>query len=312
MKAPQTAAIAFDSYVGKTTRADDATLVNLKAITVYGYIGDETPARIFDGTIVSNASGDWTYSPLQYWTAGKNYFFTAVASPSIQGNSEYSYAWAETLAPATEGFYGSGTISMDNSKAGGNEDVVYAYATASTPNEIVSAPSRVKFAFRHAMSRVKFTFKNMMGSEAYSVKIHNLKINNAASNGSLVLGAEKPEWTSAGSTELGFRSSYFVPTTAVAVNSGVVSSGTKFLIPEEKALSISFQVDLIVNGVTIETYTHSERILPSVAFQNGYSYNFVAELNPENINPEQELYPILFMVESIDEWKDDTETKVTL
>ncbi len=169
VKAPEAAPIGFDSYIGKVTRADDATLANVNAISVYGYIGDAGTPKIFDGTIVSKTSGDWTYTPLQYWTAGKNYFFTALASQVSAGNSHYGYTWATDLTTETAGFNGNGTVSFENTqdKASGNEDLLYASATATTPAEITTAPSRVQFAFRHALSRVKFSFKNGMGSDSY-------------------------------------------------------------------------------------------------------------------------------------------------
>ncbi len=314
VKAPEAAPIGFDSYIGKVTRADDATLANVNAISVYGYIGDAGTPKIFDGTIVSKTSGDWTYTPLQYWTAGKNYFFTALASQVSAGNSHYGYTWATDLTTETAGFNGNGTVSFENTqdKASGNEDLLYASATATTPAEITTAPSRVQFAFRHALSRVKFSFKNGMGSDSYSIKIHDVKINNTAATGTLALGTANPVWEASGSAVLTLRPNYFIPANAIAGNTGVVASGTKFIIPETKALSVSFEVDLIVNGTTIETYSHSERILPQVEFKNGYSYNFVAEINAQNIDPSQELYPILFSVQSIDEWTDAPVTDVNL
>lgn len=315
VQAPEATAIGFDSYIGKTTRAEDATMSNVTWITVYGYLGDAGTPKLFDGQIVSNTSGRWSYEPLQYWTASKNYFFTALASQVARGNNRYSYTWAETLPTATAGFNGIGTIGFDNSKAEGNEDLLYASATAMTPATITGEdPGTVQFSFKHALSRVKFTFKNMMGSDAYSIKIHDLTIDNAAATGSLVLGAESPTWTSAGLTPLTMRAEFFTPTSGTAANAASVASGTKFIIPEEKALSISFKVDLMVNGSVIETYSHSGRALPSVVFKNGFSYNFVAEINTTNIDPDQDLFPIQFNVAEIEDWKDTdpVDTPVTL
>lgn len=312
VKAPESAPIAFDSYIGKVTRATDATLGNVNTITVYGYLGD-SKVKLFDGTKVSNASGDWTYSPLQYWTAGKDYFFTAVSSPVVEGNTHYGYEWSETLPDATAGFCGTGTITLDNSGAAGNEDLIYSYATATTPNPMTAQPARVQFAFKHALSRVKFTFANAMGSNSYSIKVHSLTINNSAANGSLVLGTETPQWTAEGSTVLNLRDALFTPSDQIAANAASVASGTKFIIPEnEKSLTISFQVDLNVNGVLLETYSHNNVTLPAISFQNGYSYNFVAELNPQNIDPEQELFPIEFTVTSVEGWTENGDTSVTL
>lgn len=305
VQAPEATPIGFDSYIGKTTRADDATLSNVKNITVYGYLGDAGAPKLFDGQIVSNTSDMWEYSPLQYWTAGKNYLFTAVASPASSGDNHYSYAWDDDRPTAIENFYGSGTIGFDNSRASGNEDLIYAFKTATTQSPLNEAPGKVSFSFKHALSRVKFTFKNAMASDAYSIKVYDLKINNAAATGSLVLGAEKPVWTVAGSTALE------LPATGTAANTKYVASGKKFIIPETKALSISFKIDLIVSGNVIGTYSHIKRVLPSVEFQNGYSYNFVAEITPKNIDPNKELFPILFNVTEVEGWKDAADTPVT-
>lgn len=311
VKAPEASPIGFNSYIGKTTRADDATLSNVSFITVYGYLGDAGAPKLFDGQIVTKSSGTWEYTPLQYWTAGKNYLFTAVASQMPQGNNHYSYVWDDARPTSTTSFYGSGTIGFDNSLSLGNEDLLYAYNTAITPDPLTAQPERVPFAFKHALSRVKFTFKNAMASDAYSIKVYDLTIDNAAATGNLVLGAENPSWTVAGSTSLTLRPAYFNPNTGLASNNNSVASGTKFIIPETKALTISFKIDLIVAGNVVETYSHSERVLPSVEFQNGFSYNFVAEITPENIDPDQDLFPILFNVTEVEEWTENSDTPVT-
>lgn len=312
VQAPEATPIGFDSYIGKTTRANDATLLNVKNITVYGYLGEAGAPKLFDGQIVSNTSDMWEYSPLQYWTAGKNYLFTAVASPASSGNNNhYSYAWDDARPTVIENFYGSGTIGFDNSRASGNEDLIYAFKTATTRSPLNEAPGKVSFSFKHALSRVKFTFKNAMASDAYSIKVYDLNINNAAATGSLKLGKENPKWTTDGTTSLVLRPDYFVPKSGEAANNSQVASGKKFIIPETKALSISFKIDLIVSGNVIGTYSHIERVLPSVEFQNGYSYNFVAEITPKNIDPNKELFPILFDVTEVEGWKDAADTTVT-
>lgn len=312
---PQQAAIGFDNYVSKTSRATDASTNSLLSMRVFGYIGDATPVKIFDNTPVSrpNISSEWSYSPLQYWIAGKTYFFTAIASPVTEGNHEYSYTWADALPTDAATFNGAGTISFNNAEAAGNEDVVYASATKTTPATITSDPGKVGFSFKHALSRLKFTFVNQMGSDAYSVKVYNLTINNATSTADLVLGSETPTWSNhANTTTLTMRPDYFIPTNQTAANSAKVASGTKFIIPGTSTLKISFTVDLIVNGSVLATYNHVDQELPETTFQNGYSYNFVAALTPNNIDPENEMFPILFDVISVDGWEENGDTDVTL
>lgn len=318
ISAPAPSAIGFENYVARTSRATDATLEYLKSMYVYGYIGDATPIKIFDGQLVSKGTttSDWTYTPLQYWTAGKSYFFTALSSPiETEGNSHFSYEWAGTLPVDPANFYGSGTISFNNGETGaqGNEDVVYAYATKTTPDPLTASPGLVQFVFKHALSRVKFTFTNAMGSNAYSIKVYNLTINNAVQQANLVLGTENPEWSGhAGSASLTLRPSYFNPLNQTVINGGQVTSGTKFIIPGTAALKISFAVDLIVNGSTLETYNHVDVLLPETTFQNGHSYNFVAVINPANIDPENEMFPIEFTVQSVNDWIEDGNVDVEL
>ena len=319
ISSPEGAPIGFDSFIGKTTRATDASIESLKQITVYGYIGDATPAKIFDGEDIEFKNNKWEYSPVQYWTAGKNYFFTAVSSPLLntQGSSHFRFAWTpdNQLPIETTNYYGQGTISFNNASDGGsagNEDVVYAYATKITPSPLTTTPGIVGFAFKHALSRVQFTFKNAMGSDAYTIKVHDLTINNAAATGTLTLGSEKPTWKQAGSTSLELRKAYFKPTTQEADNGKSVVSGTKFIIPGTNTLNITFSVDLIVNGSTLATYTHSAKALPETTFVNGHSYNFVADITPKNLDPAQDMFPIEFNVTSVEDWKTETDITVTL
>lgn len=311
-------AIGFDSYVGKTTRATDASMESLTEIYVYGYIADATPLKIFNDQHVTKSGTEWTYSPVQYWAAGKSYFFTAIASPLGEGNTQYAYNWAADadLPTTTEGFCGTGTISFNNDadKAKGNEDLVYAYATTVTADPLTASPGKVQFAFKHALSRVKFTFTNAMGSDSYSIKVYDLQINNSAAQASLTLGAENPVWTGhTSAATLVLRNNLFNPSSQTALNTANVVSGTKFIIPEsEKALSITFKVDLMINGTLIDTYNHSEVMLPATTFQNGHSYNFIAELNPQNIDPDQQMFPIEFNVQSVAGWEEDPNIPVTL
>lgn len=315
---PRQSAIGFDSFVNKTTRATDATNANLTRMTVYGYIGDADPVINFNGTIVSRTdkSAPWTYNPVQYWTAEKNYFFTTLSSPVLEGNSHYTYSWSENLPTETDGFFGTGTIMFDNTAptgASGNEDLVYAYATKTTPAEITSDPGLVEFTFKHALSRVKFTFNNVMGSNAYAIKVYDLTINNATATASLALGAEKPVWANhTNTTVLTMRNELFAPQDQIAINTKSVVSGTKFVIPGQNTLNITFKVDLMLtNGTILSTYNHIKKELPATEFQNGHSYNFVADLNPQNIDPENEMFPIEFTVIDVEDWIEEADIPVT-
>lgn len=69
--AQNTKAIGFSSFIDKSTRATDTDITNLGAIEVYGWRDD---AQIFNAQAVTvDATGNGTYSPLQYWEPGYTY-----------------------------------------------------------------------------------------------------------------------------------------------------------------------------------------------------------------------------------------------
>ena len=47
--------------------------------------------------------------------------------------------------------------------------------------------------------------------------------------------------------------------------------------------------------------------MPEVAMQPGFSYNFVAKINADNINPDEKLYPIEFDVTAVNGFQDADE-----
>ena len=57
VESPAKAPIGFDSFIGKTTRADDATLGNVKSITVYGYTAPSFQTQPETGLTVRFSTG---------------------------------------------------------------------------------------------------------------------------------------------------------------------------------------------------------------------------------------------------------------
>jgi hypothetical protein len=51
------------------------------------------------------------------------------------------------------------------------------------------------------------------------------------------------------------------------------------------------------------TYSH-EVTLSGAEFVAGTSYNLIAELNAKNVNPENEIEPIVFAVNEVETWVD--------
>lgn len=302
VEAPKGNAIGFKTMTDKNSgrAAPELTTANLKQFKVWGYAAD---GLIFNGQVVNANDGTCNYSPVQYWEANKAYAFTAVGSDLESGTTaEY------TVAAATAGQEGFGSVAFDNATAKGNEDVAWAAKNVAAMTDLTNVPV-VDLAFKHALARVKFTFENGMGSTAYNLTISNVQIDNAASTGTMTL----PAATWALGTET-FALGFEAPAASIA-NGAKDATGYQYIIPGgTQALTISFDVTVEVNGVET-TYHHNNvaiALAGNAAYENGNSYNFTATITPKNVDPDNEMQPIVFSA-SVDAWTTpDTENEVTV
>lgn len=291
LSTPPTGAIEFGNlFVNNSTRATDLTDTNLEDFRVYGFMG--APAGVlFDGEIVSNTAGVWTYNNLQYWTANQNYWFSAVA-PATGAN----WTFVQTVTEAAE-YNGGGTITFDNAAANGSQDLLYAWS-GKVVCETPSTMKKVGLTFDHLLSRVMFTFQNDLKHPNARIVVKNVKINDAYAEGSIDLTKANAAW------------SVTKPTLALAfsdaqgridINTGK-STGTNYLIPANYAYNLTFTVELWQSEQLAATYEHTVT-MPAVDMKRGFSYNFVAKLNADNINPDEKLYPIEFDVTAVNGWE---------
>ena len=177
--AQNTKAIGFSSFIDKSTRATDTDITNLGAIEVYGWRDD---AQIFNAQAVTvDATGNGTYSPLQYWEPGYTYAFEAIAPKSGENGV--------TFAAAKDG----GTITFVSDS---ETDLLYSKAAdKTTDQEITTDPGKVGFTFKHLLSRVKFTFKNTFPANAAAkISVKDVKITNAYQNGTITPAEENAVW----------------------------------------------------------------------------------------------------------------------
>lgn len=293
-------AIGFSSFVDKSTRATDVTLANLNSMEVYGWRGDD---KIFDAQQVTVAqSGEGTYSPLKYWEANYIYNFEAIAPKADEKGVQF--AAAKT----------GGTITFANDA---QTDLIYAKATQKEmPEKITDDPGEVNFTFQHQLARVKFTFKNTFPSNAAAkISVNDVKITNAYKNGTITPAATEAKWNVTNVTnntfEVSFANSATKAPTNLKASTGVGETDHMYLIPtaKEESYEVTFTVTLDQNGVTTD-YKHSVTI--NTTQLRGMSYNYVAEINENNINPDpnSQLFPIKFKA-SVEEWGDfkDNENK---
>lgn len=275
-------AIGFSSFVDKSTRgaADDVTIANLKSIEVYGWRGD---AQIFNKQQVTVAeNGEGTYSPLQYWEANYAYAFEAIAPKAGEKGVQFEAAKA------------GGKITFENNAT---TDLLYANTTATMPEKITAAPEKVNFTFKHQLARVKFTFKNTFPANAAAkISVKDVTITNAYKNGTITPAATDAKWTATNPIlSVSFANMANGGPTNLVANTGVGATDHMYLIPtaKQESYKVTFTVTLKQNGATTD-YKHSVTI--NTTQLRGMSYNYVAEINENNINPDpnSQLYPIEF------------------
>lgn len=269
-------AIGFSSFVDKSTRgaANDVTLESLENIEVYGWRGDN---QIFNAQQVNAKTG--AYSPIQYWEAGYTYNFEAIAPK----NGEKGVTFAANV--------NGGTITFENDAV---TDLLYAKASPLTTAKKLTAPDKVNFNFSHELARVKFTFKNTFPENAAAkISVKDVKITNAYLNGTITPAAENATWNATNQTlAVNFESTNV---TDLAAAKGVGTTDHMYLIPtaKEESYIVEFTVTLDQNGATTD-YHHVVTI--KTTQKQGKSYNYVAEINQNNINPnpDEQLFPIEF------------------
>ena len=306
LETPKGAAIAFDNaFVNNSTRvATDITVGNLKDFGVYGSVVNNQGQQglIFKNQEVKKNGNAYSYSPAQYWIADAQYDFVAIAPYT---DAKWSYATTDAK---------KGTISFDNAEAQGEQDLLFAYTKpAKTEATITTAPAKVGFTFGHLLSKVAFTFKNIFTDGKISLKVYDVKINNTAASGSVavangVVGA----WESTNTNNDYIRA--FGPATADTVaeiaNNGTLTTEHFYLIPVQREYNVSFKVDIYQAGVKLDTYTHN--ITTTIKLDKGKSYSLSANLAPNNVNPNSQLFPIEFQVDAVTGWTQATQDIVSV
>lgn len=302
--APQGAAIAFENaFVDNATKAaTDLTASNLNDFSVYGSVeANDTEGMIFTNQKVAKNGNAYTYSPVQYWIANAQYYFAAFA-PYTSAAWTYAPAVKDGAENATAAY--TGTLTFDNESAKASQDLLYAYVKPDvTPTSIISQPDPVKFTFTHKLSKVAFKFTNAFAEGSnITLKVYDVKINNAAGEGSLpITDGTDGTWT-ADAENNSFEITYG-PTvdnaTDIAIDKDFVTDHY-YLIPVTREYKITFSVDLYQAGVKVATYPHE--VSTNIALSKGSSYSLNATLNEKTVNPDSQLFPIEFAVEEIDDW----------
>ena len=302
LETPKGAAIAFDNaFVNNSTRATDITKATLNDFGVYGSVVNNQGQQglIFKNQKVEKSGNAYSYSPAQYWIADAQYDFVAIAPYT---DAKWSYATTDAK---------KGTLSFNNAEAQGEQDLLFAYTKpAKTAATITAAPAKVGFTFSHILSKVAFTFKNIFTDGKISLKVYDVKINNTAASGSVavandVVGA----WEGTNDYIRAFGPAT-ADTVAEIANNGTLTTEHFYLIPVQREYNVSFKVDIYQAGVKLDTYTHN--ITTTINLEKGKSYSLSANLAPNNVNPNSQLFPIEFQVDAVTGWTQATQDIVSV
>lgn len=311
LETPKGAAIAFDNaFVNNSTRiATDITVDNLQDFGVYGSVVNNQGQQglIFNNQEVEKSGNAYSYSPAQYWIADAQYDFVAIA-PYQENGDDKTPTW--TYVPTVNTVAQTGTLTFYNYRAAAEQDLLFASETAvETPASITSAPDAVSFTFNHLLSRVLFTFKNTFTDGKITLKVYDVKITNTAASGSVaVANGVVGEWEGTNDYIRAFGPAT-ADTVAEIANNGTLTTEYFYLIPVQREYKVSFKVDIYQAGVKLDTYTHN--ITTTINLEKGKSYSLSANLAPNNVNPNSQLYPIEFQVNKITDWTTATQDIVS-
>lgn len=277
-------AIGFKTFVNNSTRtANDATADNLAGFKVWGLMnkGNSTGTP-FVGKEVTKANGAWSYQTPVYWEKGYAYSFVALAP-----NDVYTFT-----APTVINTWGS--LTFEN--GAGETDLIYAAAKQETV-AANTCPQAVNMTFNHMLSRVRFQFENGM-ADGSVLTVSNVKINDACTSGTATLAEQLAglRWApgqGTGALEFG--------NAAEMEKDAKEATAHKYMIPATKDYKLSFTVTRVHHGVT-DVYNHNNVNLQGLTFEPGKSYQLTAKFTAENINPNEELCPIVFTA-TVNPWE---------
>lgn len=303
----QQKAIGFsNAFVNNGTRSivdPSFTTETLEDFAVYGFT---QAGQIFKGDKVykgGSASTGWSYDVLQYWVPGNTYTFGAIAPHSVATNVS-DVALPENAKKVEM------TVAFTNTDAD-QVDLLHAEPAQIAGTEVTETyKTPVSMTFRHQLSKVKFSFENAVG-EGYNVKVSNIKIMNAYTNGTLTVAANGNTWSAQANNTLGLDFGNVVADDATADEAAVIANAAtlesyneKLMIPMDATATytVTFTAELYQGNVLLGSYNHEVKI-ENVEFKLGYCYDFKASLTHENIT-DKPLNPIEFDVTNVEDWNE--------
>lgn len=293
---PESAAIGFgNTFVGNATRVG-ITDADIKEFFVFGGNnngGTQSYTNEFDNVSVKLSGSDWTYTDLRYWTDGLTYVFNAYAPALPEG----------TVASVDTD--GNGVNFTDFVATDGSVDLIEAQSV--TKSDVTpSSAGTVDFTFSHILSMIKLTFESEF-SDNVKLTVSDIVVKAVPNKASYTGGA----WGTMDAQTV----DYAMGKVENLINNADDNnkSGEEIIvIPQhfDTGFTVEFKVKaeyadgtgVIVDGTKTLTAT-----LPVKDWAKGNRYNYVAKLNINNIDPDNQHYPIEFGDPTVNAWTNYTE-----
>lgn len=303
----QQKAIGFsNAFVNNGTRSIVDPSFITKTLEDFAVYGFTQAGQIFKGDKVykgGSASTEWSYDVLQYWVPGNTYTFGAIAPHSVATNVS-DVALPENAKKVEM------TVAFTNTDAD-QVDLLHAEPAQIAGTEVTETyKTPVSMTFRHQLSKVKFSFENAVG-KGYNVKVSNIKIMDAYTNGTLTVAANGNTWSAQANNTLGLDFGNVVADDATADEAAVIANAAtlesyneKLMIPMDATATytVTFTAELYQGDVLLGSYNHEVKI-ENVEFKLGYCYDFKASLTHENIT-NKPLNLIEFDVTNVEDWNE--------
>ena len=269
----------------KATRVDPSlTTDNLQGFNVWAWMDSEA-GNVLTAEDVERMGDGWGYVNTAYWLPGHMYSFAAVA-PMDSANWEYQFNGADNGE--------DNTIKFEN--IDGTEDLIYAFNTRSTVGDAVGKDyAALDLTFNHLLSKTKFTFVNGFATDNVTVQVKDVKM---TAKSAATYSIKDAAWGEVAGDVI----------TLAYGDTEVIAAGGKCVVADERltipaAAATSYEITYTIQvwyganpGFAGEGLTKTTT-LTGWEFEQGKSYNFVAEITPESLNLDEIEFTVV-----VNEW----------
>ena len=305
---PDSRAISFDNFV---TNAVKAPIDQNEDLTTFFVYGGYTSNEVFNNVPVTVAwdgeTSTCTYTPAKYWTQGQTYLFAAYSdgNEKIENNVTFDQ--------------GKGHLRIsDYTVDAADDDLIYGYADNGGTGYTYDGATPmdpVPFDFKHILSKVTFQFSKAADLNGTELTINNfsveLKTTGTFTGADLSGAIQYPlsTWNASdpASAFTTFSAASLTLNTDVTAGQPATTAETGFTaIPQSVAgYTISFDVtytDPTDQSEKTRNFNVSIEGTNGNNWNPGYHYIYTAEIKAVNL----ELEPIVFTVNTVDKWTDET------